>query len=77
VAAQRPLLSPLHELGLLEKPHRSAGRIPTELGLRVFVRGLPERELAPFEKRELEGHLAGEGRVEGASRLLTERTRHS
>jgi heat-inducible transcriptional repressor len=74
-ASVRNTLGELHELGLLEKPHRSAGRIPTELGLRVFVRGLPERELAPFEKRELEGHLAGEGRVEGASRLLTERTR--
>jgi heat-inducible transcriptional repressor len=74
-ASVRNTLGELHELGLLEKLHRSAGRIPTELGLRVFVRGLPERELAPFEKRELEGHLAGEGRVEGASRLLTERTR--
>jgi heat-inducible transcriptional repressor len=74
-ASVRNTLAELHELGLLEKPHRSAGRIPTELGLRAFVAGLPERELAPYEKRELEGRLSREGGVEGASRLLTERTR--
>jgi heat-inducible transcriptional repressor len=73
-ASVRTTLVELHELGLLEKPHRSAGRIPTELGLRVFVTGLPERELAPYEKRELEGHLSRDGTVEDASRLLTERT---
>ena len=74
-ASVRNTLAELHELGLLEKPHRSAGRIPTELGLRAFVTGLPERELAPYEKRELEGHLPRDGGVEAASRLLTERTR--
>ncbi len=74
-ASVRNTLAELHELGLLEKPHRSAGRVPTELGLRAFVTGLPERELAPYEKRELEGHLARDGVVEAASRLLTERTR--
>jgi len=73
-ASVRSTLVELHELGLLEKPHRSAGRIPTELGLRVFVTGLPERELGAYEKRELEGHLSGDARVEDASRLLTERT---
>ena len=74
-ASVRNTLAELHELGLLEKPHRSAGRVPTELGLRAFVTGLPERELAPYEKRELEGHLARDGVAEAASRLLTERTR--
>jgi len=74
-ASVRTTLAELHELGLLEKPHRSAGRIPTELGLRAFVTALPERELAPYEKRELEGHLSRDGVIEAASRLLTERTR--
>jgi heat-inducible transcriptional repressor len=74
-ASVRNTLAELHELGLLEKPHRSAGRVPTELGLRVFVSSLPERELAAYEKREVEGHLAREGGAEAASRLLTERTR--
>jgi heat-inducible transcriptional repressor len=75
-ASVRNTLSELHALGLLEKPHRSAGRIPSELGLRVFVgQLLPARELGPFERRDLEGHLSGAGALEAASRLLSERTR--
>ena len=74
-ASVRTTLGELHELGLLEKLHRSAGRIPTELGLRAFVSGLPERELAPYQKRELEGRLGPDGGAEAASRVLTERTR--
>jgi heat-inducible transcriptional repressor len=75
-ASVRNTLGELHELGLLEKPHRSAGRMPTELGLRVFVEQLLlPRELGPFEKRDLEDHLSGDGVVEAASRLLSERTR--
>src|SRR5262245_13037629 len=74
-ATVRNTLGELHELGLLEQPHRSAGRIPTELGLRVFVdQLLAPRELGPFEKRDLEDRLSGDGVVEAASRLLSERT---
>ena len=29
-------------LGLLDSPHVSAGRIPTQMGLRMFVDGLLE-----------------------------------
>ena len=74
-ASVRNTLAELHELGLIAKSHRSAGRIPTELGLRAFVGGLPERELAPYVKRELAGSLSSDGVVEAASRLLTEYTR--
>jgi heat-inducible transcriptional repressor len=74
-ASVRNTLTELHSLGLIEKSHRSAGRIPTELGLRAFVSALPERELAPYVKRELEGHLSRDGMIEAASRLLTEYTR--
>jgi len=75
-ASVRNTLAELHELGLLEKPHRSAGRVPTELGLRVFVNRLvARRELGPFEKRDLEDHLSGDTAVEAASQLLSERTR--
>jgi heat-inducible transcriptional repressor len=74
-ASVRNTLGELHMLGLIEKPHRSAGRVPTEQGLRAFVSGLPERELAPYVKRELEGHLSRDGMIEAASRLLTEYTR--
>jgi len=75
-ASVRNTLGELSELGLLEQPHRSAGRIPTELGLRVFVdQLLAPRELGPWEQRDLEDHLSGDGVVEAASRLLSERTR--
>jgi heat-inducible transcriptional repressor len=74
-ASVRNTLAELHALGLLEKPHRSAGRVPTELGLRVFVdQLLPPRELGPFERRDLAGRLSGDGVLEAASRLLSERT---
>jgi heat-inducible transcriptional repressor len=30
-------MSDLEELGLIYSPHTSAGRLPTELGLRFFI----------------------------------------
>jgi heat-inducible transcriptional repressor len=75
-ASVRNTLGELHELGLLDQPHRSAGRVPTELGLRVFVdQLLAPRELGPFEKRHLADELSGDGVVEAAPRVLSERTR--
>jgi heat-inducible transcriptional repressor len=75
-ASVRNTLAELAELGLLEKPHRSAGRVPTELAFRVFVDHLlAPRELGAYERRDLEDHLCGDGALEAASRLLTERTR--
>lgn len=42
----------LTEAGLLSQPHTSAGRVPTEVGYRYFVRRLMgEAELPPAEKR--------------------------
>src|SRR3990172_5202369 len=61
-ASVRNTLGELHELGLLEQPHRSAGRMPTELGLRGVVEQLLlPRELGPFEKRDLEDPLSRRG----------------
>ena len=39
-ATVRNVMQDLEYLGLLDSPHVSAGRIPTELGLRMFVDGL-------------------------------------
>jgi heat-inducible transcriptional repressor len=78
-ASVRNTLSELSAMGLVEKPHHSAGRIPSELGFRAYVDQLLDpRELGPFEQRELLACFAGAGgeavtRV--ASRLLSERTR--
>lgn len=41
-ATVRNVLQDLEQLGLLDSPHTSAGRIPTQLGLRMFVDGFLE-----------------------------------
>lgn len=41
-ATIRNVMQDLEFLGLLEAPHISAGRVPTQLGLRMFVDGLLE-----------------------------------
>jgi heat-inducible transcriptional repressor len=78
-ASVRNVLAELAELGLVEKPHRSAGRVPTERGFRLYVHQLMSpRELGAYERRDLEGSLEerlGEPVARVASRLLSERTR--
>jgi heat-inducible transcriptional repressor len=50
-------------MGLLYAPHTSAGRVPTEKGLRLFVDGLLEvGELADDERRVIESRMSGTGR---------------
>jgi len=77
-ASIRTTLAELGELGLLEQPHTSAGRIPTQSGLRVFIdRLLPEPRLSEFDRRAIDFEVEGAGpgslaRI--ASRLLSERT---
>ncbi len=77
-ASIRNTMAELAELGLVEKPHASAGRVPTALGLRMFVDALAPRGLDEFERRALAAGM-GEpdpeslGRV--ASRVLSECTR--
>ena len=41
-ATIRNVMQDLEHLGLLDSPHISAGRIPTQLGLRMFVDGILE-----------------------------------
>jgi len=41
-ATVRNVMQDLEYLGLLDSPHISAGRVPTQLGLRMFVDGLLE-----------------------------------
>jgi heat-inducible transcriptional repressor len=77
-ASIRATMAELAELGLLSKPHASAGRVPTGRGLRLFVDELvPRRDLADYEKRDLAGALE-ESRAEAAlrvaSQLLSQRT---
>src|SRR5512138_3326339 len=39
-ATIRTIMSELEEMGFLSQPHTSAGRIPTDLGYRVYVDNL-------------------------------------
>jgi heat-inducible transcriptional repressor len=41
-ASIRNIMSDLEQMGLLASPHTSAGRVPTQRGLRLFVDGLLE-----------------------------------
>src|SRR5579864_4770089 len=54
-ATIRNVMADLEDAGLLYSPHTSAGRLPTEAGLRLFVHGLLEiGDLSPNEQKELE-----------------------
>lgn len=78
-ASIRNTMAELEALGLVEKPHASAGRVPTKHGLRLFVDHLLDpRALGEGERRAIavsvEG-VSGEPLVQAASALLSERTR--
>jgi len=61
-ASIRNVMADLESMGLLYAPHTSAGRIPTEKGLRLFVDGLLEiGELAPDERIAIDARMSGSG----------------
>ena len=72
-ASIRNVMADLEAMGLLYAPHTSAGRAPTEKGLRLFVDGLLEiGELAPDERVAIEARMSGSGqRIED---MLTQAT---
>ena len=56
-------MADLEDVGLLYAPHTSAGRLPTEAGLRLFVDGLLELgDLSAEDRASIEAHCAGAGR---------------
>jgi len=78
-ASIRATLAELTELGLVEKAHRSAGRVPTECGLRHFVDELlAPGNLGAYEQRTIAYSLddaVADSVASIASQLLSERTR--
>ena len=71
-ASIRNVMADLEMMGLLYAPHTSAGRVPTERGLRLFVDGLLEiGELAPDERLAIEARMTGGRRIED---MLTQAT---
>lgn len=59
-ATIRNVMQDLEHLGLLDSPHVSAGRVPTQLGLRLFVDGILEvGDVSRAERAEIERSLGG------------------
>lgn len=60
-ATIRNVMQDLEYLGLLDSPHISAGRIPTQLGLRMFVDGLLEiGDPAAEDRAAIDGRVSEE-----------------
>jgi heat-inducible transcriptional repressor len=70
-ASVRNVMQDLEEAGLIYAPHTSAGRLPTELGLRFFVDALMQvGDLSEKDRKAIEGQVAASGR--SVESLLTE-----
>ncbi len=59
-ASVRNIMSDLEHFGLIYAPHTSAGRLPTEFGLRFFVDALLEvGDLSAEERQRIEAQVRG------------------
>ncbi len=80
-ASVRNVMADLEQLGLIYAPHTSAGRLPTELGLRFFVDALMQiGDLNENDRKQIEAQVAGAGKsvdsvLAEASGLLSGLTR--
>jgi heat-inducible transcriptional repressor len=70
-ASVRNVMSDLEQLGLVYAPHISAGRLPTEVGLRFFVDALMQiGDLSETDRRTIEAQVAGQSK--SIEEVLTE-----
>jgi heat-inducible transcriptional repressor len=66
-ASIRGVMQELEERGLLTHPHTSAGRMPTESGLRLFVDGIMQASAPdPRERAEIERQIGRDQPIEDA-----------
>ncbi|MEP3846772.1 MAG: heat-inducible transcriptional repressor HrcA [Paracoccaceae bacterium] len=68
-ATIRNVMQDLEFMGLLDSPHVSAGRIPTQAGLRMFVDGLMEIEVPDDTDRQHIEATVGDGEQDVAGIL--------
>ena len=72
-ASVRNVMSDLEHLGLIWAPHTSAGRLPTELGLRFFVDALMEiGDVSEQDRRSIDAQVAASGNAKSLEAVLTE-----
>ena len=76
-ATVRNVMADMEEAGLLFSPHTSAGRLPTDAGLRMFVNGILEvGNLTEEERKKIDVQCAGssnnlEGLLDDATSALS------
>src|ERR1700730_946566 len=71
-ASIRHVMSDLEHLGYIFAPHTSAGRLPTEAGLRLFIDGLLEvGNLTDEERRRIEAEI-GVKRAKSVEQVLAD-----
>ena len=72
-ASVRNVMSDLEQLGLIYAPHTSAGRLPTEMGLRFFVDALMQiGDLTEQDRKAIEAQVAASGQSKSVEAVLTE-----
>src|SRR5918996_467090 len=72
-ASVRNIMADLEQLGLIYAPHTSAGRLPTELGLRFFVDALMQvGDLTEPERQSIQSQLASVGKAQSVEAALGE-----
>jgi heat-inducible transcriptional repressor len=72
-ASVRNVMSDLEQLGLIYAPHTSAGRLPTEIGLRFFVDALMQiGDLTEQDRKAIEAQVAASGQAKSVEGVLTE-----
>jgi heat-inducible transcriptional repressor len=72
-ASVRNVMSDLEQLGLVYAPHTSAGRLPTEIGLRFFVDALMQiGDVTEQDRRAIEAQVAASGEGRSFEAVLTE-----
>src|SRR5882724_471591 len=72
-ASVRNVMADLEALGLIYAPHTSAGRLPTEFGLRFFVDALMQLgDLTETERQSIQTQLASVGKAQSVEAALGE-----
>jgi heat-inducible transcriptional repressor len=74
-ASVRNIMADLEDAGLIYSPHTSAGRVPTEAGLRFFVDSMLEvGTLTPEERARIDAQIAVSNRPRRTEEVLSEAT---
>ena len=72
-ASVRNVMADLEQLGLVYAPHTSAGRLPTERGLRFFVDALMQiGDVTENDRQAIEAQVAAAGTSKSMESVLTE-----